>query len=514
MHFPLLSRLSHLIHRRPKSESFAADVLKQLAEELADEDESKPLPHSRSLDSNDGRSPFILPPHLVGVLPQHPIPTSFNDILIVLSNLERRIPLLEDENARLKQEKDKLIFKNQLCEQDINLHKTQAVRQQSYLCKLQHEFQQMQLQQEQKRLEHIPLEDFLIKTLASYPPGHVFRKIAIAIDAGSSFASAIVAVMREEVETSPNSPWSKLVPAIVGPRTSDQYASALSIVLKARKDLRHSQNASRFWKQQAKLEDANADVITPSSSILSDVQESLSEERQRAVNDLLRKLRSGEIPIRSRVVTQAAPAQKSREEASSSSLSSPPQNIESLAAVPDAAPGPPLQDVFEAAPTPLGSAMNTIPDPSSTQDEHRNLFTTLNSIPVSHILRCLMRLSLRIVSSSPLLFVLSVLRPVYRLFLPPLFHLLLPPNSLNFGRLSRRHRCLRNLHHLFSKRLRGIQKTSVPSLSLLLDLPDQVHVLVHSVVSRRSTRWMSLALGPLPPITSPRCHPVRLTRHR
>ncbi|KAG7098427.1 hypothetical protein E1B28_000379 [Marasmius oreades] len=319
MRFPLLRRLSHLIHRRPKSESFATDVLKQLAEVLANEDES--LPRSQSLDdATEKRDPSILPPHYFDLPPQSPLSSSINDLLIVLSNLERRIPLLEDANALLKQDMERLVFESQLREQEINLKEAQAVRQ-SYLSQIHHEPQQIQMQQDQTRLENIALEDFLIKTLASYPADHVFNKIAAAIDAGSSFASAIVTVIREEIETLPNSPWSKLVPAIVGPRSADQYTSALGIVLKARKDLRNSQKASHFWKQQAKLDDVNADVITPSSSILSDIQEPLSEERQRAASDLLRKLRSGEIPIRSQVVTQAAPVEADPQEKTSSSPS-------------------------------------------------------------------------------------------------------------------------------------------------------------------------------------------------
>ncbi|KAL0568390.1 hypothetical protein V5O48_013597 [Marasmius crinis-equi] len=319
MRFPLFSRLSHLINRRPKSESFATDVLKQLALDLAeDEEQLAQLPRSRSFDSSsDNRNPFILPPHLLDILPQNPIPSSFDDILVVLANLEHRIPLLETENAQLKENNNRIAFESQLREQEIHLKKAQVVRQRAYLTQLQNEVEQAQRQLDEKRAINRALEDFLIKTLASYPPTHVFHRIAVAIDAGSSFENAVVNTIREEIETTPHSPWSKLVPAVVGPRTPDQYASALGVVLRARRDLIHGKNVSRYWKRQAQLDDANADVITPSSSILSDVQEPLNEERQRAVNELLQKLRTGEIPVRSRVVTQAALVEEEGSEVSS-----------------------------------------------------------------------------------------------------------------------------------------------------------------------------------------------------
>ncbi|KAK1223905.1 hypothetical protein PQX77_013211 [Marasmius sp. AFHP31] len=327
MRFPLFRRLSHLINRRPKSESFATDVLRQLAHDLADEEERQEHSRSRSFDdSADTRIPFILPPHLLDILPQNPIPSSFKDTLFVLANLEQRIPVLESENARLKQDSNRIAFESQLREKELGLKNAQVVRQRAHLAQLQQEVEQAQNRLDDERIDSRALDDFLSKALASYPPDHVFHRIATAIDTGSTLENAIVNVIGQEIDANPSSPWSKLVPAIVGPRTPDQYAAALSVVLKARKELAHGKNISHYWKQQAKMDDTNVGVITPSSSVLSDVQESLTEERQRAANDLLQKLRSGEIPVRSRVVTQAAIVEEDGSEASSTIPSSPLQD--------------------------------------------------------------------------------------------------------------------------------------------------------------------------------------------
>ncbi|KIK69138.1 hypothetical protein GYMLUDRAFT_53621 [Collybiopsis luxurians FD-317 M1] len=132
----------------------------------------------------------------------------------------------------------------------------------------------------------------------------VFDRTRSAIASGSLFVDAIVDAIGEAAEVS-HSPWSTLIPAVIGERTQDQYMSALSITLKARSDLRQAKNLARFWKTTAKQEGDHADIITPSGSTLSDVQEVLSAERQKAVDALWSKLKSGELAIRSKVVRQA-----------------------------------------------------------------------------------------------------------------------------------------------------------------------------------------------------------------
>ncbi|KAF9073667.1 hypothetical protein BDP27DRAFT_1141246, partial [Rhodocollybia butyracea] len=99
---------------------------------------------------------------------------------------------------------------------------------------------------------------------------------------------AIVDAIREVAEI-PHSPWSTLIPPVIGERSPDHYSSALSITLKTRSDLRCAKNLAQFWKFTAQDDGVHGDIITPSASNLSEVQEVLSLQRQKAVDDLWSK---------------------------------------------------------------------------------------------------------------------------------------------------------------------------------------------------------------------------------
>ncbi|KAK7053157.1 hypothetical protein VNI00_003776 [Paramarasmius palmivorus] len=301
MRFPLLRRLSHLIHRRPNSESYAADALNELG---IDNSAQAQYPRSQSLDNL--HELCILPPHLLDLLPQHPVPTSLKDMLLALANLERRIPVVELEIAELRRKKDRIIFESELIQE--RTIKTKPATTNRIIMKGQRAEEVELLQALEIEMER--QEDLLGKILATFPPHStpIFHDIAAAINAGASFENAAIGVLRRLVHQ-PNSPWSRLLPPVIGERTTDQYASALGTVLKTRKDLKHGKNVAQFWKRQAKLDEANTNLVTPSASTLSEVQIALSEDRKQAVDDLLQKLRSGEIPVRSRVVTQARPVE-------------------------------------------------------------------------------------------------------------------------------------------------------------------------------------------------------------
>ncbi|KII85931.1 hypothetical protein PLICRDRAFT_76349, partial [Plicaturopsis crispa FD-325 SS-3] len=85
----------------------------------------------------------------------------------------------------------------------------------------------------------------------------------------------------------PESPWARIMPAITGPRTPEQYTSAINMTLKARKELSESKALVQFWKKTAQEGDEHADVITPSPSQLPLALERLDQGRQTAVDDLL-----------------------------------------------------------------------------------------------------------------------------------------------------------------------------------------------------------------------------------
>ncbi|KAK0213097.1 hypothetical protein DFS33DRAFT_1229113, partial [Desarmillaria ectypa] len=132
----------------------------------------------------------------------------------------------------------------------------------------------------------------------------VFPRVYKAVMAGEAHDEAVVEVIRDAA-SKPGSPWSSIIPAVIGPRTNDQYTSALNMTLECRRENRELQAVKKFWKGVAKEDEANADLITPSASTLSSVRVALSEDRQHAVDNLLTKLRDGTIPLRSQVVRQA-----------------------------------------------------------------------------------------------------------------------------------------------------------------------------------------------------------------
>ena len=81
--------------------------------------------------------------------------------------------------------------------------------------------------------------------------------------------------------------------ALMGPRTTADYISALQMTLKSRRRLRESRKSAKFWKTIAKKDVKNADLVTPSSSNISSIHESLSAERRKAVEALIYKRRCG-----------------------------------------------------------------------------------------------------------------------------------------------------------------------------------------------------------------------------
>ncbi|KAJ7594502.1 hypothetical protein C8J56DRAFT_1122408, partial [Mycena floridula] len=125
-----------------------------------------------------------------------------------------------------------------------------------------------------------------------------------AMSAGGDGEEALVESVRAAA-LDPQSGWSRILPAVIGPRTQQEYISSINSLLKARKETREVRKATRFWKRLAKQQKENSDIITPSASNISDVTlESIGPARRQAVNDLLAKLRSGTIPLRGRIVPQ------------------------------------------------------------------------------------------------------------------------------------------------------------------------------------------------------------------
>jgi hypothetical protein len=74
--------------------------------------------------------------------------------------------------------------------------------------------------------------------------------------------------------------------AITGHRTPEQYGAVLKMTLKVRKELKGHKKITKFWKRAAQQDGKHKDTITPSPSDISSIHETLSPERQKAVDDL------------------------------------------------------------------------------------------------------------------------------------------------------------------------------------------------------------------------------------
>lgn len=83
--------------------------------------------------------------------------------------------------------------------------------------------------------------------------------------------------------------WSKIVSFIIGPRAPENYVNTINMTLQTRQEIRYWNKVSNFWKKAAREGKTNEGAPTPSSSNLSELQETLSEERKRAVEALREK---------------------------------------------------------------------------------------------------------------------------------------------------------------------------------------------------------------------------------
>ncbi|KAF5377744.1 hypothetical protein D9757_009384 [Collybiopsis confluens] len=83
--------------------------------------------------------------------------------------------------------------------------------------------------------------------------------------------------------------WYKIMSFITGPRTQKNYVNAINMALQTRQEVRHWKKVTNFWKRTAREGKTKGSVPTPSSSNLSEIRETLSDERKRAVQELREK---------------------------------------------------------------------------------------------------------------------------------------------------------------------------------------------------------------------------------
>ncbi|KZT63385.1 hypothetical protein DAEQUDRAFT_733875 [Daedalea quercina L-15889] len=128
------------------------------------------------------------------------------------------------------------------------------------------------------------------------------------VSAGMDPEEALVAAIREALEK-PDSPWTALLEPIIGPRTPDEYRAQVRATLDARKEVKNWRKKAKWWKGRA-TEVGGVDAITPSPSDISSVVEELSEERQQALNELRERRQGGKVEHAQADAAQASQQQR------------------------------------------------------------------------------------------------------------------------------------------------------------------------------------------------------------
>ncbi|KAI0923005.1 hypothetical protein AcV5_009842 [Taiwanofungus camphoratus] len=154
----------------------------------------------------------------------------------------------------------------------------------------------------EERLRHRRFIELMIAAGGHKP---VLSQAFHALANGANPEMALITAIREAAAR-PESPWATIVEAVTVPRTSAEYAAQVRCTLNARQNARTWHKRATFWRRKAKEGGNHIETVTPSPSNISSVADELSLPRQRAVSELLESLRSGIHPlqIQARLRTQ------------------------------------------------------------------------------------------------------------------------------------------------------------------------------------------------------------------
>ncbi|PPQ93186.1 hypothetical protein CVT25_007943 [Psilocybe cyanescens] len=130
------------------------------------------------------------------------------------------------------------------------------------------------------REEHAQAENFIQAMVDIKLYDSVLSDAAQSVLEGGDAEDALIESVKA-ASTRKGSAWSRIIPAVVGPRSPDHYLSAIDLALKARKELQERRRISGFWKLNALMHPANTIVITPSSSQISDICDEMAKEQNR-----------------------------------------------------------------------------------------------------------------------------------------------------------------------------------------------------------------------------------------
>ncbi|KAG5341977.1 hypothetical protein E4T56_gene11010 [Termitomyces sp. T112] len=196
-----------------------------------------------------------------------------------------RILDLEMENSRLQ--KISSATCNELATVKAQLTATQA----ELFAELHRSTCQRQSDQDEFRKLHekvVQYEEFIVSVSANDTlPG--IANFSHIID------QALASIVEREAHLDASSPVG-LVFSSFGHRSREQYLSALQLTLKSRLQLRQYKKIAKFWKKTALQDSRNVSLVTPSVSTISSIIETLPLDRQKAVDDLINRRKTSELP--------------------------------------------------------------------------------------------------------------------------------------------------------------------------------------------------------------------------
>ena len=237
----------------------------------------------------------------------HPkISAAFNALRVQFSHLKHRIYVMETENNELRHANMVLCSDSQALERELS-----NFRADYYAERFQSKIRIQSARADKDRITILSdkleqAEKFIMAMVDIKLHEPVLRRAAEAVKQGADTEEALIDAVRAAA-TKKGSTWSRIIPAIVGPRSPEHYLSAIKLALMLQKDLREREKVSNFWKTIAKSNPANVDTMTPSSSFLSevggqDVEHSISQ--QAVLDDMIALLTNGDTLPRKSQSTQ------------------------------------------------------------------------------------------------------------------------------------------------------------------------------------------------------------------
>jgi hypothetical protein len=222
--------------------------------------------------------------------------TAFNALRVQFSHLKHRIYGMETENNELRHTNMILRSDSQALEQELS-----NLRADYYAERFQSKVRIQCARADKDKIIILTdkleqAEKFIMAMVDIKLHEPVLGRAAEAVKEGADAEEALIDAVRVAA-TKKGSAWSRIIPAIVGPRSPEHYLSAINFALMLQKDLHEREKVASYWKTIAMLDPVNANTITPSSSLLSevggeDVQHSISE--QAVLDEMIAFLTNGD----------------------------------------------------------------------------------------------------------------------------------------------------------------------------------------------------------------------------